>query len=96
MKLLEGQREQAIEALKLARGNGNKAHNPDIDGIELVRDIVGEIEGFGCVLKGFDDPLIDFPSIRGGEEVYLCWRFGEPEILAWHPTESGFAGRQPI
>ena len=96
MKLLEGQREQAIEALKLARGNGNKAHDPDIDGIELVREIVGEIEGYGCVVKGFDDPLIDFPSIRGGEEVYLCWRFGEPEIVAWHPTKSGFSGRQPI
>jgi hypothetical protein len=40
--------------------------------------------------------LVDFRSVRNGEEVYLCWRQGEERISHWHTLESGFAGRQPI
>ena len=42
------------------------------------------------------DGLVDFRSRLHGEEVYLCWRFGEAEIRHWHRLGSGFAGRRPI
>jgi hypothetical protein len=96
IRVLEGQRQVAVAALRLAQGNGKSHPLPDVDGLELVREIVGEIEGFGCVVKGFDDPLIDFPSIKDGDEVYLCWRLGEPEVLSWHPLDGGFAARKPL
>ena len=96
MKTLEGQREVAIHALQMARGNGKSHSLPEVDGLSLVRDIVGEIESHGCVVKGFEDPLIDFPSVRDGEEVYLCWKLGEPEVGAWHRMDAGFAGRQKL
>lgn len=96
LRLFEGQRAEAIEAIRRARGNGHAEEEPDMDGLELVRDIVGEIEGYGCIIKGFEDPLIDFPSLHEGEEVYLCWRLGESEVQAWHPLDAGFAGRRPL
>ncbi len=39
---------------------------------------------------------MDFPSLREGEEVYLCWKLGEERIGYWHGIEEGFAGRKPL
>jgi hypothetical protein len=47
-------------------------------------------------VKDIDTGLLDFPSLRGGEEVLLCWRLGEDEVAWWHRPEDGFAGRQPL
>ena len=63
---------------------------------EQFREIVESIEHRGCHIKGLDPALIDFPHIRNGKEVYLCWRYGEKEIKYWHEIESGFSGRQPL
>jgi hypothetical protein len=40
--------------------------------------------------------LVDFPSIRDGVEVYLCWQLDEQRVEWWHEPEAGFAGRQPL
>ncbi len=50
----------------------------------------------GVVLKDIDLGLVDFPSERAGETVYLCWRAGETRIHSWHPVNQGFAGRKPL
>jgi hypothetical protein len=51
----------------------------------------------GVVVKGIDQGLIDFPTLRAnGEEVYLCHQAGEDRIRWWHPIDLGFAGRRPI
>jgi len=55
-----------------------------------------KIEEMGCEVKGIREGLVDFPSIREGKEVYLCWRMPEEEILFWHDLNTGFAGRKPI
>lgn len=94
--LLEGQREEAIRALMTARGNGKSHPLPAVDGLALVKDVVSDIETLGCILKDFDNPTVDFPALIGGKEVYLCWRFGEKEIQAWHGLDEGFAGRRPL
>lgn len=60
------------------------------------REIVERIQRRGCHLKGLDPALIDFPHMRDGKEVFLCWRFGEKEIGYWHEIEGGFAGRKPL
>lgn len=54
------------------------------------------IASLGCEVKGIDQGLIDFPSLREGREVYLCWRLGEEQISYWHELHGGFAGRQPL
>ena len=47
-------------------------------------------------MKGVEPGLVDFPSLREGREVYLCWREGEDQIDFWHEVDAGFAGRQPL
>jgi len=47
-------------------------------------------------IKDFDQGLCDFPHLRGGKIVYLCWKKGESRIEWWHDVEAGFAGRQPL
>jgi hypothetical protein len=57
----------------------------------------GELETLGVQLKDQARGLIDFPSLRDGRVVLLCWRLGEGEQIEWwHDVETGFAGRQPL
>ena len=56
---------------------------------------IEELVRLGIELKG-PDGLCDFPCLRDGKEVYLCWRLGEPEVLYWHEKNAGFAGRQML
>ena len=48
------------------------------------------------VLRDLDRGLIDFPAVREGREVYLCWVDGEDDIAFWHDLDAGYAGRQPL
>jgi hypothetical protein len=57
---------------------------------------VNAIHGQGAQVKDADEGLIDFPALRAGEEVLLCWKLGEAEIGYWHSLEDGFAGRRPL
>jgi hypothetical protein len=57
---------------------------------------VNEIHGLGAQVKDADEGLVDFPALRGTEEVLLCWQLGEDEIAFWHDLEQGFAGRRPL
>ena len=69
----------------------------DIDAVaERIDGFVGELTAIGCVLKGFEDGLVDFYGQRDGRLVFLCWRLGEDEVTHWHELDAGFAGRQPI
>ncbi len=58
--------------------------------------IVEEIQERGAIVKDLDAGLLDFPSMRDGVEVLLCWRLGEDEVGWWHGPEDGFAGRHPL
>ena len=62
---------------------------------ELAR-LVDEIAEHGAEVKDLDEGLIDFPALRQGETVLLCWKLGEDEIRYWHRVEDGFAGRRPL
>ena len=54
------------------------------------------LESTGVVVKSIEQGLLDFPSKRFDEEVWLCWKYGETEIKFWHEKDSGFMGRKPI
>jgi hypothetical protein len=55
-----------------------------------------QLEAMDIVLRDADRGLVDFPSIRDGEEIYLCWEAGEPRVAWWHEPDAGFAGRRPL
>ena len=61
-----------------------------------IREGVQQIESWGCVVKDLDQGLVDFLARRGREQVFLCWRLGEPEIRYWHRLQDGFANRKPL
>jgi hypothetical protein len=86
--------------LDSASGNGHLERDV-AEAKALVQQAAGELErsfreldGLGVELKGIDQGLLDFPSLRQGRVVYLCWRQGEETIAYWHEVEAGFAGRQ--
>ncbi|HVE59798.1 MAG TPA: DUF2203 domain-containing protein [Pyrinomonadaceae bacterium] len=56
-----------------------------------------ELHELGVQLKDYTRGLIDFPCMRDGRVILLCWQLGEgEEIEWWHEVEDGFAGRQPL
>jgi hypothetical protein len=62
---------------------------------ELAR-AVDDIVELGVEVKDLDEGLVDFPALRDGETVLLCWQLGEDEIRYWHTVQEGFAGRRPL
>ena len=100
LELLQGR--SKVVAQK-TRGNGN--HNPGEDvalakATKQVEDAlqaaIKQLQDWDIELKDLQTGLIDFPALREGRVVYLCWQLGEPEIAYWHETDTGFAGRQPL
>jgi hypothetical protein len=62
---------------------------------EIVR-LIHRVESLGCIVKDIDLGLVDFPSTRDGEPVYLCWKVGEGRVSHWHPLDEGFSERRPL
>ena len=54
------------------------------------------LQEIGCVLKDMSIGLVDFPALRDGREVLLCWKYDEPEVLFWHDLQSGYQGRKRL
>jgi hypothetical protein len=63
---------------------------------DQLSDLREELEGVGCELKDFEIGLVDFPAVRDGREVYLCWKLGEDQVTHWHEVNTGYAGRKPL
>ena len=63
---------------------------------DRIENLSREIAELGVELKGFQPVLVDFPSWREEEVVYLCWAEGESDISFWHSVSTGFRGRKPI
>ncbi len=64
--------------------------------IEMLNDDLGAIAELGGNVKDLDTGLVDWRALHHGEDILLCWRFGETEIGFWHDLEAGFAGRRPV
>jgi hypothetical protein len=89
---------RAAAALReLDESSGGAYPGRDVAGplVELSR-AVGELDAVEVVLRDVDRGLVDFPALREGQEVYLCWLIDEDEIGYWHEPGAGFAGRRPL
>jgi hypothetical protein len=85
------------ETLELAVRNGNsRVTSEALGAMQSLKDVLGTIQAYGVEVKDVNRGLLDFPSKRGGEIVYLCWIYGEKSIGYWHTLEAGFAGRRAI
>jgi hypothetical protein len=88
---------EAREALSDAgptNGGGTPGRTVSQGFLEL-RDSMIELRELEVVLRDLDRGLLDFPSLRDGREVYLCWQEGEDGIAFWHEPDAGFGGRRP-
>lgn len=69
----------------------------EIDAVaRRINGYVDELAAVGCLLKGFEDGLVDFYGYQEGRLVFLCWRLGEDRVGHWHDLDAGFGGRRPI
>ena len=78
-------------------GGGMEGGSGYVRSLYKVGKITTEIHESGVQLKDYERGLIDFPSMRDGRLILLCWQLGEgDEIEWWHEVDAGFAGRQPL
>lgn len=85
------------QTMEKAISNGNShLSGKALQAMTRLKEIVSAVHALGVEVKDVNRGLVDFPSLRGGEVVYLCWAFGENQVAFWHTLESGFAGRQPL
>jgi hypothetical protein len=85
-------------------GNGGGVRPQEVDELQRTIDheaeqvvrCVEKLQELGVLVKDLDEGLVDFPALRGDEEVLLCWRLGEDEVGFWHSVDEGFAGRKPL
>ena len=86
------------------RSNGASSSQSEVTQVQEEQDRLGqrfeesirEITNQGILVRDVARGLVDFPSIREGREMYLCWIGGEEQIEFWHETDRGFAHRQPL
>ena len=96
---LEGEQREVV---RIVAGNGSgegvgDARTPEFAQLAReLQDVVDELTSIGIQLKDADSGLLDFPAVREGEDVLLCWSVGEPAVEWWHGLEDGYAGRQRI
>ena len=92
-------REEAAKAAEAAEkgGGGVSAGLVYAEALVNLTGKIAELEILGVQLKDFERGLVDFPSLRDGRVVLLCWQMGEGDELEWwHDVDAGFAGRTPL
>lgn len=100
----EERQKDLLELLRRRGGNGASSHDREIleqqRAVERltrrIREELQEIAGRGIIVRDVGRGLVDFPSRREGQEIYLCWLRGEDRIDYWHSVDEGFASRKPL
>jgi len=96
LKILKNQPE-AWSAIEKSAGNGgNRTLSNMVQDFEKFDALIHRIQATDVLIKDINLGLLDFPALKDGREVYLCWQYGEDDIAFWHEVEAGYAGRQPI
>ncbi|HEX3927404.1 MAG TPA: DUF2203 domain-containing protein [Gemmatimonadales bacterium] len=90
---------EEAQSTATAAGESEEARVARLEAGRLAGEIetcLDELEQIGCLFKGFDAGLVDFPAQLDDREVYLCWRAGEDCVEHWHEVDGGYDGRLPI
>lgn len=94
---LEEYRDLVQELADSASSNtGGPEGTAYLDIVISLQSCLTQLQETGCVLRSLQDGLIDFPHLKQGREIYLCWKYGEEDIRFWHEVDEGFAGRTPL
>ena len=92
-----GKQPEIWPAMERSAGNGGNATLSQIaEDFDRLDTLVHKVLATGVEVKDINIGLLDFPALREGQEVLLCWKYGEGRIGFWHDKETGYAGRRPI
>ncbi len=90
-------REEVQKASANASFGGGTTVGPEyIRSLQDISTNLRAISELGVVVKDIDLGLCDFPHVREGRIVYLCWKLGEEEIRWWHEVTTGYGDRCPL
>ncbi|MCS7064693.1 MAG: DUF2203 domain-containing protein [Fimbriimonadales bacterium] len=95
-RLREEHGEKAQQVLSLEQRNGRPPEWEPSPLVEAIHKAVEELHALGVVLRDVEDGIVDFPHLRNGREVFLCWKLGEERIRYWHELDTGFNARKPL
>lgn len=100
MKIGERIRSHQPEIWSVVEKSAGNGGNPELSKIlpdfDRLDAILHRLQDMGIEVKDLASGLIDFPAMKDGRLIYLCWKYNEDSIQFWHEVEAGFAGRQPI
>ena len=94
---IRSRRPEIWAVVEKSAGNGGNPELskllPDFDRLDQV---LHRLQDMGIEVKDLTIGLIDFPALKDGRVIFLCWKYNEEKIQFWHEVEAGFAGRQEI
>ena len=94
--LLQTKQEIRRASAQAQYGGGSSVGHLYILGLQQVSTNLQAIHELGVLVKDVDIGLCDFPHLRDGRVVYLCWKLGEDEVRWWHETTTGYKDRCPL
>jgi hypothetical protein len=78
-------------------GNGGGSESAEYsEALGLLKRETERLSEASILLRDIEIGLIDFPSERDGQPMFLCWKLGEDEVAFWHPIDTGISGRRPL
>lgn len=100
LELREKFEKAALIRVSVTRAAGTNGGSGDRDEwlrtLARVDELMDRLREWQLELRDIASGLVDLPAIVEGEEAWLCWRLGEPEVAYWHPKDAGFGGRRPL
>lgn len=94
--LIRTREEVSHAAANALLGGGTPVGAGYVKSLQDISANLHAIHELGVVVKDIDLGLCDFPHIRDGRVVYLCWKLGESEVRWWHEVTTGYKDRCPI
>ena len=94
--LLQTRDEVRRASAQADRGGGTAVGAHYVRSLQDISDSLQAIQELGVLVKDVDQGLCDFPHMREGRIVYLCWKLGEKEIYWWHEVTTGYKDRCPL
>jgi hypothetical protein len=64
--------------------------------MEAIQEDIRHIETLGGVTKDVELGLVDFLGDVEGQDVWICWRRGEPKVGFWHALDAGYNQRRAL
>jgi hypothetical protein len=93
---LDKQDDRLAQLLNAGNDCGGPLVNDWLRNVSALRKILHKFHLLEIQVKDINRGLVDFPAIKGGREVFLCWEMDEDDVEYWHDLDTGYAGREKL